>query len=92
MGAAAPLPAGLQPRGLTREQAAVYCGCSTPGAFDRWVRDGLVPGPIPGTHRWDRLAIDRALDKLSGIESLGGEQLSPFEAWKRENEGRGERH
>ena len=80
MGAAAPLPAGLQPRGLTREQAAVYCGCSTPGAFDRWVRDGLVPGPIPGTHRWDRL------------ESLGGEQLSPFEAWKRENEGRGERH
>lgn len=61
------LPAGLPPRGLSREQAAAYCGCDTLTAFDDWVRRGIVPKPIPGTTRWDRKAIDRALDRRSGL-------------------------
>lgn len=61
------LPLGMLPRGLTREQAAEYVGCESTGAFDAWVRKGIVPGPIPGTHRWDRKAIDRALDRRSGL-------------------------
>lgn len=61
------LPIGMLPRGLSREQAAEYCGCETTGAFDTWVRKGIVPGPIPGTTRWDRKAIDRALDRRSGL-------------------------
>lgn len=61
------LPPGLTPRGLTREQAALYCGCETVEAFDSWVRRGIVPGPIRGTHRWDRKAIDHALDRRSGL-------------------------
>ncbi len=41
------LPPGLTPRGLTREQAALYCGCGDRHeAFDSWVRRGIVPGPI----------------------------------------------
>ncbi len=51
-----PAAARLTPRGLTREQAALYCGCETVEAFDSWVRRGIVPGPIRGTHRWDRKA------------------------------------
>ncbi len=51
------LPLGITPRGLTREQAAEYCGCEILDAFDNSVRREIVPGPIPGTKRWDRRAV-----------------------------------
>jgi hypothetical protein len=43
-------------RGMTKTDAAAYCGCGSLAAFDDWVRRGIVPGPIPGTRRWDRKA------------------------------------
>lgn len=67
------------PRGLTREEAATYLGLSLPG-FDAWVRAKRIPGPIPGTKRWDRKAIDTALDKLSGLEREM--EPSALERWK----------
>ena len=69
-----------QRRGMTREEAAVYCGCESMAAFSDWVRRGIVPGPLPGTHRWDRKAIDAALDRASGLETTL--QESPLEAWR----------
>ena len=71
------LPVGLLPRGLTKEQAAEYCGCETVDAFDEWVRKGIVPGAIPGTRHWDRKAIDRALDRRSGLIDA----TPSFEEW-----------
>lgn len=68
----------LQPRGLTREVAAAYCGLS-PEGLDDWVKRGLVPGPIPGTQRWDRRAIDVALDRASGIAPT---PETAFDEWK----------
>ena len=62
--------ATLIPRGLTRQQAAAYCGIS-PSAFDRWVSVGIMPRAAPGTHRWDRHALDHAWDRLSGLETKG---------------------
>lgn len=61
--------APLLARGLTKEAAAEYCGCASLAAFDVWIRKGIVPGPIPGTNRWDRKAIDLALDKASDIHT-----------------------
>ena len=58
--------ARIQPRGMTRDDAAAYCSLS-PSTWDRWVSDGRMPPPVPGTHRWDRRAIDLAWDRLSGI-------------------------
>ncbi len=58
--------AELVSRLLTKAEAAAYCSLEKSGFMD-WVRKGRLPGPIPGTYRWDRLAIDRALDKLSGL-------------------------
>ena len=69
-----------QRRGMTREEAAAYCGCESIAAFSDWVRRGIVPGPLPGTHRWDRKAIDTALDRASGLEATL--QQSPLEAWR----------
>lgn len=51
---------------LTREQAAAYCGLS-PVAFGDWIRKERLPPALDGTHRWDRRAIDAALDRLSGL-------------------------
>jgi hypothetical protein len=69
------------PRGLTRQQAAVYCGLS-PAGFDDWVRRRLVPGPIPGTQRWDRKAIDLALDRASGIREQMTEAATAYDDWR----------
>jgi hypothetical protein len=44
------------------------------------VRRGLVPGPLPGTQRWDRKAIDMALDRASGIDTRT--DRTPFDEWK----------
>ena len=75
-----PKNAVAQPRGMSREEAAAYCGCESMAAFSDWVRRGVVPGPLPGTRRWDRKAIDAALDRASGLESKF--QQSPLEAWR----------
>jgi hypothetical protein len=56
------------PRVMTRTEVADYCRL-TPAGLGYWVRAGKIPGPIPGTHRWDRHALDRALDRLSGLDS-----------------------
>jgi len=76
----------MDKRGLTREQAAEYLGITTSALTD-WVRRELVPGPIPGTHRWDRKAIDVALDKLSGLAPTI--EPSPLQRWKAEQDARG---
>ncbi len=70
----------IQPRVLSKGEAAAYCGAGSISSFDDWVRRRIIPGPIPGTHRWDRLAIDRALDAASGIKPDAEE--NPFLAWK----------
>ena len=70
---------GIAPRLLTREQAAAYCGLSVHG-FSEWVKTGRLPGPIRGTIRWDRKAIDAALDQASGLQATL--QPSPLEEWK----------
>jgi len=71
-------------RGMTKQEAADYCGCATLAAFDQWRAKGIVPDAIPGTNRWDRKAIDRALDRASGIVT-GSDELSPYQRWKAEN-------
>ncbi|KAA2237725.1 helix-turn-helix transcriptional regulator [Salinarimonas soli] len=76
--------ASLAPRGLTREQAAAYCNLS-PSGFDLWVSKGRLPKPIAGTRRWDRAALDRAWDKLSGLTPESSEGDDDFARWRREN-------
>jgi hypothetical protein len=72
-------------RGLSKQEAAQYCGCETLGAFDQWRRKGIIPGPIPGTTRWDRKALDAALDRASGLVTGSAAELSPYQRWKAEN-------
>ena len=56
----------VSPRGLSRIEAAAYIGVS-PGTFDKLVKDGLMPEPIPIRSRkvWDRLRLDSAFESLA---------------------------
>lgn len=74
----------IQPRCLSRKEAAIYCGCETVRAFDEWVRKKIIPRPIPGTQKWDRLAIDDALDRFR--PTAPSIQADPYLAWKAEHD------
>jgi hypothetical protein len=59
--------AAIAPRLLSKIEAARYLGYTTYDTLHQLTKKGIIPGPIPGTARFDRLAIDAALDKLSGL-------------------------
>jgi hypothetical protein len=72
----------IEPRGMSKEQAAAYAGRESLSAFNDWIRRGIMPGPIPGTRKWDRKAIDAAVDRLTGLQRKIEVQTSPYDAWK----------
>ena len=55
-------------RVFSRKEAASYVGVSV-GQFDKLVRLRILPSPLPmpGVKRWDILAINKAIDAMSGI-------------------------
>lgn len=75
-----------EPRLISSHDAAAYCGV-TAATFARWVTDGRVPKPLPGTRRWDRKALDLALDRLSGI-SPAAEREDAWDEWERKYDAR----
>lgn len=60
----------MERRTLKRLEAMAYLGVGS-STFYRWQRRGLIPGPLPGTERYDRAAIDAALNKASGLNARG---------------------
>ena len=78
-----PTLAGLTPRALTHSQAAAYCSLTLSG-FDAWVSRGLVPGAIPGTKRWDKRALDHALDLISNLPS-SDPATTDLDEWRRKH-------
>lgn len=63
----APLPRGMTPRCLTKDQAAAYLGMS-PDAFEARIRPHVPPLPISTRPLlWDIKALDVWLDEQSGV-------------------------
>lgn len=58
------------PRVLNTRQAAAYVGVSAQ-TFDKLVERGVFDRPLmlDERRRWDRHALDRAMDKLSGLNA-----------------------
>lgn len=61
---------GLPPRGLPIDEAAAYVGLS-PELFQRQVKEGIYPKPLEDGRRrtWDRVALDEAMNKRSGLKA-----------------------
>ncbi|MGV1953136.1 hypothetical protein ACQZ44_20165 [Agrobacterium vitis] len=74
------------PRLLTQGQAAKYCNLS-PAQFNAWVKAGRISGALAGTHRWDKVALDRDIDRLSGIKAEPQTE-SALEKWKKDRDAR----
>jgi predicted DNA-binding transcriptional regulator AlpA len=55
----------IEPRGLSRVEAAAYVGVST-SMFDIMVKDGRMPQPkrINARTVWDRRRLDEAFEEL----------------------------
>jgi hypothetical protein len=71
------------PRLLNKSQAAAYCGATLP-TFGKWIARGLIPKALP-MRRWDRKALDLALDKMSGLIVESAPKESALEKWRREH-------
>lgn len=76
------------PRLISGADAAAYCGVAL-ATWSKWVSDGIMPKPVEFTRRWDRKAIDLALDKASGIVAPSiVPQEDEFSKWKSGHEAR----
>lgn len=70
---------------VNREAAASLMDLS-PGAFDRAVESGLLPGAIRIGRRklWAVKALEKAVERLAGIgPESDGEAMEALEKWKR---------
>jgi len=56
----------IQPRLLRRAQVLELLNVRS-STLARWIERGIIPPPIDGTARWDRLAIERALDRAGQV-------------------------
>ena len=72
--------AQLEPRGLSRTEAAAYVGLS-PSAFSAARRAGIYPNPTLPGGRYDRTLLDQAMDRLSGIVSQS-DVMTPLDSWR----------
>lgn len=70
---------------MNRHEAAAYCGVGV-STFYSWVKAGHIPQPLFGSKRWDKAAIDAALDKASGLNHTASSAPTedPLEKWLRE--------
>jgi hypothetical protein len=76
------LPFDPRTRGQTKDGICEYLGRISHATYDAWQAKGLVPGPIPGTNRYDVKAHDHLLDIASSLIVQAGRKLSPLEEFE----------
>ena len=71
-------------RVLSRAEAASYVGVS-PGHFSKLVENGAMPTPLEAygrARRWDKAALDHALDSTSGVNGSAAVALGAYDLWR----------
>ena len=71
----------LVPRLVNKEAICRYLGDISTATYDKWQARGVVPGPVPGTSRYDLRQHDHVLDLKLGI-LIKERSLSPLEMWE----------
>jgi hypothetical protein len=72
----------LIPRLVNKDRICAYLGDISAATYDKWHARGLVPGPVPGTNRYDVRQHDHVLDDRLGLAEAK-RTLSPLEEWER---------
>lgn len=57
---------------LTKGAMCAYLGGISPATYASWQAKGIVPGPVPGTNRFDICAHDAWLDRITGLADAEG--------------------
>ena len=70
-----------QVRLQSKDGICEYLGHISHATYDNWQAKGLVPGPVPGTNRYDLKQHDHVLDRKLGL-GVPGRKLSPLEEWE----------
>lgn len=71
---------------LSKSESAKYCGLSASG-FQNWIDQGIMPPALKtekaNTLRWDKTAIDRAIDAMSGFKEIApaADNENPLDVW-----------
>lgn len=65
----------------TKDGICEYLGRISATTYEKWHARGIVPGPVPGTNRYDVRQHDHVLDRKLGLRS--DRKLSPLEEWER---------
>jgi hypothetical protein len=70
----------------TKDGICAYLGDISHATYDAWQAKGKMPGPVPGTTRYDIRAHDLALDRLGGLAAAAQRGAhSPLEDWEAGN-------
>ena len=69
-------------RGLTGQEAAALYGLSVTTFYNKKKNGEIPPPTLPGG-RYDRVLLERAMDRRSGIDKEP-EQLNPLDQWRRD--------
>jgi len=77
------------PRLLSKEDLCIYLGGVCASTIDAWRNKGIIPDVLEGTTKFDRLAVDRAINKRSG---LSNEAVSELDEWRERRARRNEGH
>ena len=62
----------------TLSEAADMCGIS-PAMFKKWVENGLMPTPMPGTKHYNAYAVRNSLVALTASHDVS---VDPLEKWR----------
>jgi len=71
---------GVPSRGMTTQEAADLFGISVPTFYNKQ-RKGEIPRPTLPGGRYDRVLLERAMDKLSGIDREPAAP-TPLDEWR----------
>jgi len=66
-------------RGMTAEEAAQLYGLSS-SSFFKARREGKIPAPTLPGGRYDRVLLERTMDRLSGVDR--NPILTPLDEWR----------
>lgn len=66
----------------SKDGICIYLGGISHATYDSWQAKGLVPGPVPGTTRYDVRQHDLLIDQRLGLQKAPEAKSSALDNWR----------